>query len=113
MEPLQEADKRIKLDGIRLDCGDIGLTIQWYEQVTVIIESGLVYRLYCGQIPQVQSHTKLVHGNIAMTQVSGTKEKSRSAINKSKLAAEDDISIEWKLNGGKNFYNKLSKQVVI
>ena len=30
---LWEADKRIKLDGIRLYYGDIALTIQWYEQV--------------------------------------------------------------------------------
>ena len=61
-EPLWEADKRIKLDGIRLDCGDIGLTIQWYEQVSVIVESDLVYILYCVEIPQAQSHTQLVHG---------------------------------------------------
>ena len=35
-QPLWEADKRIKLDRIRLDCGDIGLTIQWYEQFPLI-----------------------------------------------------------------------------
>ena len=29
-QPLWESDKRINLDGIRIDCGDIGLTIQWY-----------------------------------------------------------------------------------
>ena len=28
-EPLWETDKRIKLDGIRLYCGDIGLEIEW------------------------------------------------------------------------------------
>ena len=56
-EPLWETDKRIKLDGIRLYCGDIGLEIEWYEQVPVIVESDLIHRLYCGQLPQVQSHT--------------------------------------------------------
>ena len=44
-QSIWEADKRIKIDGIRLDRGDIGMTIQWYEQVTVIPGSDLVYEL--------------------------------------------------------------------
>ena len=32
-QQLREAEKRIKFDGIRIDCGGIGLAIQWYEQV--------------------------------------------------------------------------------
>ena len=81
-QPLWESDKRIRLYVIRLDCGDIGLMIQWYEKVPVFVESYLLYRLYCGQIPQVQIHTQLVHGKIAMTQVFGTKEKRRFAKHK-------------------------------
>ena len=72
-QPLWESDKRIKFDGIRLDCGDISLTIQWYEQFSGIGESDLVYILYCAQLPQIQSHDQLVYGKIVMTQVSGTK----------------------------------------
>ena len=37
-----------------------------------MFESDLVYILYCGQLQQFQGHTKLVHGKIVMTQVSGT-----------------------------------------
>ena len=69
--------------------------------------------MYCGQIPQVQSHTQLGHGEIAMPQVSGTKDKHRSEIHKSQLVSEYKNSIEWKLNGGKNFYNKLSEEIVL
>ena len=54
-----------------------------------------------------------MHGKIAMTQVSGTKDKCRSVIHKNQLVAEDDNSIEWKLNGGNDFYNKLDKEVLI
>ena len=108
-----ESDKRIKLDGIRIDCGDIGLTTQCYDQVPVVVELDLVYILYCGKLPQAQSHTQLVHGNIATTQFSGTKDKRSSAIHKSQLVAEDDNIIGWKLNRGKDFYNKLSKEIVI
>ena len=111
-QSIWEADKRIKIDGIRLDRGDIGMTIQWYEQVTGIPGSDLVYELECGQPPQVQSHTQLVHGKIAMTQVSGVKEKRRSARHKSKLVAENQNSIEWKLNSGKDVYNKLAEEVI-
>ena len=35
-QSIWEADKRIKIDGIRLDRDDIGMTIQWYEQVNGI-----------------------------------------------------------------------------
>ena len=92
-QQLWGADNRIKLDEIRLYCGEIGLTIQWYEQVPGIVESYQVYRLYCGQIPQFQIHTQVVHGKIAMTQVTGTKDKCRSARHKSQLLAEDENSI--------------------
>ena len=112
-QPLWEADKRIKFDVISLNCGYIGLTIQCYEQSTGIVESDLVYRLYCGQLPQVQSHAQLVHGKIVMTQVSGTKDKRTFSRHKSQLVSEDENIIEWKLNGGKYFYNKLYEEVVI
>ena len=52
-QPLWEADKRIKLDGIRLDCDDIGLTIEWYKQFPGFVGSDKIYILYCGQLPQV------------------------------------------------------------
>ena len=48
-----------------------------------------------------------------MTQVYGTKEKRRSARHKSKLVAEDENIIEWKLNEGNDFYNNLAKEVFI
>ena len=92
-QPLWESNKRIKLDNIRLDCGDIVLTIQWYEQVHGIVESYLVYRLYCGQIPQVQIHTLIVHGNILTANFLGTKDKIRSARHKIQLLAEDENRI--------------------
>ena len=34
--------KRVELDGIRLDAGDIALEIQWYEQIPRIYGSNLV-----------------------------------------------------------------------
>ena len=54
-----------------------------------------------------------MHGKIAMTQVSGTKDKCIYERNKNQLVAEDENIIEWKLNDGKDFYNKLSEEVVI
>ena len=66
--PLWESDKRITLYRLRLDCGDICLTIQWYEEVPRTVESYIVYRLYYGQLPQFQSHTHLLSENIATTQ---------------------------------------------
>ena len=44
-QPLWEADKRIKLDVTRIDCGDIGLKNQLYEKVPIIVEWYQVYRL--------------------------------------------------------------------
>ena len=82
------------------------MKIQWYEHVPGIFESVLVYRFYCGQIPQVQSHTKLMNGKIAMNKVFGTKDKRRSTKHKSKSVAEDENIAEWKLNGSKDFYNR-------
>ena len=73
----------------------------------------MVYELECGQPPQVQIHTQLVHRKISMTQVSGVKDKRRSGRHKSQLLAENKSSIEWKLNGGKDFYNKLAEEVTI
>ena len=42
------SDKSVELDDIRLDSGDIYLTIKWYEHITGISGSDLVYRLYFG-----------------------------------------------------------------
>ena len=61
-QPLQVSDKRIKLDIIRLDARYIALTIQWYDQITGIYVSDIVYRLYCDNTPKVRSHTQLFHG---------------------------------------------------
>ena len=108
-----EADKCLTIDDIRLDRGDICMTIQLYEQVTRIQGSYLVYELECGQPPQVQSHTQFVHGKIAMTQVAGVKEKRRSGRHKSQLVAENQSSIKWKFKGGKDFNNKLAEEVII
>ena len=112
-QSIWEADKRIKIYGISLDCGDIDMTIQWYDQAPGIPGSDLVYELECVQPPQVQSHNQLVHGKIAMTQVAVVKKKRRSGRHKSQLVAENQSSIEWKLNGGKDFYNKLAEEVII
>ena len=54
-----------------------------------------------------------MNGNIVMTQVSATKDKRRSARHKSQLVAEDENSIELKLNDVKAFYDNLAKGVVI
>ena len=81
-QPLWEADKSIKFDGISLYCGDVGFTIQWYEQFPGIVESYLVYRLYCDPLPQFHSHAQLVHWKILMNQVSITKYKHRFARHK-------------------------------
>ena len=54
-----------------------------------------------------------MHGKVTMTQVSGVKEKRRSGRHKIQLLAENKSSIEWKLNGGKDFYNKLAEEVII
>ena len=67
---------------MRLDDGDVALTIQWYDQIPVIYVSDMVYRLHCDNPPQVQIHTHLVHGKISMTQIYGTAERNTSARNK-------------------------------
>ena len=112
-QTIWEADKLINLYGISLDCVDIGFKIQQYEQVPGIFESYLVHRFYCGQLPQIQSHTQLVHGNIEMYQVSGRRQKYKPARHKSQLLAENQNRIKCKLNGGNDFYDKLAKEVVI
>ena len=71
--------KRVELDGISLDAGDIALIIQLYEQITGISVSDMVYRFYCDNTPQVQSHTQIVHGKISITQIYGTAERHTSA----------------------------------
>ena len=108
-QPLWEVDNHIKLDDIRLGCGDIGLTIQWYEHCHGIVESDLVYRFYYSKFPQIQIHNQLMHGKFVMTQGSGIKDKRRSARHKTQLVVEYEKIIELKLNGSKNCYNKLSK----
>ena len=55
-QPLWVADKRVELDGIRLYDGYIVSKIQWYENITGIYISDLVYRLYCDNPPRVQRH---------------------------------------------------------
>ena len=78
-QPLWVADKRVGLDCIRIDTGDIDLTIQWYERITGISVSDLVYRFYCDNHPQVQSHTQLVYGKTKMAQISRTTERHTSS----------------------------------
>ena len=87
-QPLWVADKRVELDCIRIDTGDIDLTIQWYERITGISVSDLVYRFYCDNHPQVQSHTQLVHGKILTTQIYGTADRYTYARYKSPSPAE-------------------------
>ena len=108
------ADKRVELDGIRLDSGYNYLTIQLYEQIPGIYGSDFVYILYCDNPPQAQSHTQIVHGNISTTQVYGTAERQTSTRNKipspSKQLHVNEL--QWKLNGGKEFYNKIAEEVI-
>ena len=82
-QPLWVADKRVELYGIRIDAGDIALTIQWYDQITGISVSDMVYRLYWENNPHVQIHTQLVHVDISTNQMTGTTERHTSARNKS------------------------------
>ena len=97
------ADKRVELDGIRLDAVYVALKIQWCDQIPGISGLDLVYRFYCDNPPQVHSHTQLVHGKISMTQISGTTQRDTSKIYKimspSWLLHGHDL--QWKLNGGK------------
>ena len=107
-------DKRVEVDGIGLDTGDIDLKIQWYESIPVISISGLVYRFYCDNPPQVQIHTQPVHVKISMTKCFGAAERRTSARNKSPSPTEllHGYYLQWKLNGGKEFYNKIAEEVV-
>ena len=80
---LSEADdKRIELDGIRLDSGYISLIIQFYEQTPGIYVSDLVYRLYFDNPTQVRIHNQLVHVKTPMTKISITEERHTSVRNK-------------------------------
>ena len=63
-QPLWVADELVELDGIILDYGNIALTMKWYENITGISGSDLVYILYCDNHPHVQIHTQIVHGKI-------------------------------------------------
>ena len=53
------ADKHVELYGIRIDAGNIGLIIHWYEHIPGISGSDMVYRLYFDNPPKVQSHTQI------------------------------------------------------
>ena len=66
------SDKRVELDVISLDAGDVALKIQWYEQIPGMYGSDIGYIFYFDNTPQVLSNTHLVHGKISMTQISVT-----------------------------------------
>ena len=97
-QPLWVADKSVELYGIRLDVGDIALTIQWYEHIPGVSGSDLVYRLYCDSPTQVQIHTQLVHVNISMNQISGAVERHTYPRNKSTSPPESlqGNHLQWK-----------------
>ena len=78
-QPLWVAHKIVELDVIRLDAGDIDLTIQWYQLILGIYISDLFYRLYYYNPLQFQKHTHLVHANRSKTKFSGIYEKHISA----------------------------------
>ena len=63
----------------------------------------MVYRLYYDNPPQVHSHTQIMHGKIAMAQISGTMERHTSKRYKSLSQSESlhGNDLQWKLNGGK------------
>ena len=97
------SDKRVELGGMRIDAGYIAITIHWYELITGIYGSVLFYVLYCDNSPQVQKHTQIMHGNISMTQVSGTAERQTSARIKVLTPSESlyGNDLQCKVNGGK------------
>ena len=74
----------------------------------------MVYRLYCDNPHQVRNHTQIVHRNISMAQISATVERHTFARNKSRspLKSLYGNDLQWKLNRGKVFYNKISKEVL-
>ena len=59
---------------MRLDAGENALEIQCYDQIPGMYGSDMVYRLYCDNPTQFQSHTQILHGKISMAQISGTAE---------------------------------------
>ena len=63
----------------------------------------MVYRLYCDNPPQVQSHTQPVRVKIETNQISRTEESHTSARNKMFLPSESlhGNDLQWKSNGGK------------
>ena len=60
-QPFCVSDKRVELYGIGLYVEDIDIRIQWYEQISGISGSEMVYILYYDNPLQTQSHTKIVH----------------------------------------------------
>ena len=96
------AYKPVELDGIWLDVGYISITTQGCENIPDISGSDMVYRLYYDNPPKVQSHTKIMHGKIPMTQIYGTAERHTYARNKYP-SPSDSIhgnALQWRLNGG-------------
>ena len=108
------ADNRVELDGIRMDAGDIYLTVQGYEKTPGIYWSGMVYILYCDNHPQVQIHTQLVHRNISMAQISWTAERHTSTRNKSPSPSQSQYGndLQRKLNCGKEYNNNTAEKVL-
>ena len=108
------ADKRVWSDVIRLDFGYIDLTIHWYEHIPGISGSDLDHRLCSDNTPQFHIYTHILHGNISMTQIYGTAERHTSAQNK--IPPPQDLlhgnELPWKLDDRKEFYNKISREVV-
>ena len=82
------ANNRIEFDGIRVNAEDIALTFHWYEQISGIYGSDIVYIFYCYDPPQVQSHTQIVHGKISVTRIYGTAERHTSERYKSPSPSE-------------------------
>ena len=70
--------------------------------------------MYFNNPPKVQSHTQIFHGKIPMTQIYGTAEMHTSARYKILPLSESlhGNEFQYKLNEGKEFYNKISKEVV-
>ena len=104
-------DKRVELDGIRIDAGYIALTIQWYEHIPGISWSDLDYRFYCNNPPLVQKHNQILHGTISTTQIFGTVERHNSIRNKIQSPSESlhGNGLQWKLNDRREFYNTIDK----
>ena len=69
----------------------------------------MVYIIYCDSSLQFQMNTQLVYGEISITNFSGNEEMQTSARNKSpsQLGLLHCNDLQWKLNGGKGFDNKI------